>query len=64
MTEILALAALWLGLALAYFYEYPVGFYVTTVAFLAYLAARGGRALAVLAARSPRPAPPGAEELA
>jgi zinc/manganese transport system permease protein len=35
----------WLGLGLAYFYEYPVGFYITTVAFLVYLLARAGRAL-------------------
>ena len=30
----------WLGLALAYFYEYPVGFYITTVAFVLYVLAR------------------------
>jgi zinc/manganese transport system permease protein len=34
----------WVGLALAYFYEYPVGFYITTVAFVVYLAARLARA--------------------
>jgi zinc/manganese transport system permease protein len=36
----------WLGLALAYFYDYPVGFYVTAVAFAMYVLARAGRALA------------------
>jgi zinc/manganese transport system permease protein len=36
----------WLGLALAFFYEYPAGFFVTTVAFAAYVLARAGRALA------------------
>lgn len=30
----------WVGLALAYFYEYPVGFYITTVAFVMYVLAR------------------------
>ena len=33
----------WVGLALAYFYEYPVGFYITTVAFVMYVLARAGR---------------------
>ena len=41
----------WLGLALAYFYEYPVGFYITTVAFVMYVLARLLRA----ALDSPRP---------
>jgi zinc/manganese transport system permease protein len=36
----------WVGLALAYFYEYPAGFFVTTVAFAAYVLVRAGRALA------------------
>jgi zinc/manganese transport system permease protein len=36
----------WLGLALAYFYGYPVGFYVTTVAFTLYVLARAARAVA------------------
>jgi zinc/manganese transport system permease protein len=36
----------WLGLALAYFYDYPVGFYVTTVAFAIYVLARIARTLA------------------
>ena len=30
----------WVGLALAYFYNYPVGFYITTVAFAVYVIAR------------------------
>jgi zinc/manganese transport system permease protein len=34
----------WLGLALAYFYEYPVGFYITSVAFALYVLARLVRA--------------------
>jgi zinc/manganese transport system permease protein len=36
----LALAVTWLGLALAYFSIYPVGFYVTSLAFAAYVLAR------------------------
>lgn len=36
----LALAVTWLGLALAYESVYPVGFYVTTLAFAAYVVAR------------------------
>lgn len=39
----LALVIVWLGLAVAYFSIYPVGFYVTSLAFAAYLAARLGR---------------------
>ncbi|HEY4412648.1 MAG TPA: metal ABC transporter permease [Gaiellaceae bacterium] len=36
----LALAVTWLGLALAYFSIYPVGFYITSLSFAAYLVAR------------------------
>jgi zinc/manganese transport system permease protein len=42
----IALAVTWLGLALAYFSIYPVGFYVTSLAFGAYVLARAGRVLA------------------
>jgi zinc/manganese transport system permease protein len=35
----------WVGIALAYFYDYPVGFYVTTVAFALYVLARVARAV-------------------
>jgi zinc/manganese transport system permease protein len=35
----------WIGLALAYFYGYPVGFYITTAAFVAYVLARVGRSV-------------------
>ncbi len=35
----------WVGLALAYFYGYPVGFYITTLAFACYVIARVARAL-------------------
>jgi zinc/manganese transport system permease protein len=42
----IALGVTWLGLALAYFSIYPVGFYVTTLAFGVYVLARIGRAVA------------------
>jgi zinc/manganese transport system permease protein len=41
----LSLAVTWAGLALAYYTDYPVGFFVTTLAFGAYLITRGVRAL-------------------
>ena len=42
----LALAVTWLGLALAYFSIYPVGFYVTSLAFALYVGVRLAGALA------------------
>jgi zinc/manganese transport system permease protein len=42
----IALAVTWLGLALAYFSIYPVGFYVTSLAFGLYVCVRLSRALA------------------
>jgi zinc/manganese transport system permease protein len=39
----LALAITWLGLAIAYYSPYPVGFWITTIAFVAYLGARVSR---------------------
>src|SRR5205814_8941324 len=41
----LALAVTWLGLALAYFSIYPVGFFVTSLSFGLYVLVRLGRAL-------------------
>jgi zinc/manganese transport system permease protein len=41
----IALAVTWLGLALAYFSVYPVGFYITSFAFASYVAVRVGRAV-------------------
>jgi zinc/manganese transport system permease protein len=40
LTILLGVAVTWLGLALAFFSIYPVGFFVTTLAFAAYVAAR------------------------
>jgi len=42
----IALAVTWFGLALAYFSVYPVGFYVTSLAFALYVCVRVARALA------------------
>jgi zinc/manganese transport system permease protein len=41
-----ALIIVWLGLGIAYFSIYPVGFYVTSIAFAIYLAARLARVIA------------------
>ncbi len=45
LTVAIGLAVTWLGLALAYFSIYPVGFYVTSLAFAAYVLARCARAV-------------------
>ncbi len=45
LSIVFALLIAWLGLALAYFTVYPVGFYVTSLAFGLYVAIRAGRAL-------------------
>lgn len=42
----LAVAVTWLGLAIAYFSPYPVGFWVTSVSFAVYLAVRSARGIA------------------
>jgi zinc/manganese transport system permease protein len=42
---VIALAVTWIGLALAYFENHSLGFYVTTLAFVAFVAARVCRAL-------------------
>jgi zinc/manganese transport system permease protein len=42
----IALAVTWLGLALAYFSVYPVGFYVTSLSFALYVIVRVARSLA------------------
>lgn len=49
----LALAVTWLGLGIAYFSPYPVGFWVTSLSFGLYVAVR--LALALLASRHPQP---------
>ncbi len=49
----LALAVTWLGLAIAYFSPYPVGFWVTSLSFGAYVAVRLGRGLIARRADEP-----------
>jgi zinc/manganese transport system permease protein len=45
LSVIFALLIVWLGLGIAYFSIYPVGFYVTTFAFGLYVALRAARAI-------------------
>jgi zinc/manganese transport system permease protein len=44
LSVVLGVLITWVGLALAYFYDYPVGFYITSVAFAVYVAVRLMRA--------------------
>jgi zinc/manganese transport system permease protein len=46
LTIVFGLMIVWLGLAVAYFSIYPVGFYITTFGFAGYVLASGWRALA------------------
>jgi zinc/manganese transport system permease protein len=46
LSVVFALAIIWVGLTLAYFSDYSLGFYVATIAFALYLVSRVGRALA------------------
>jgi zinc/manganese transport system permease protein len=46
LSVVFALLVMWLGLGVAYFSPYPVGFWTTTFAFGLYLLAAGGRRLA------------------
>ena len=43
LSVVLSVAVTWMGLALAYYTFFPVGFFITTLAFAAYLAARATR---------------------
>ena len=45
LSVLFAIAVVWLGLGIAYFSIYPVGFYITSLAFALYLTARLVRAL-------------------
>ncbi len=55
LTVLFALATIWIGLTLAYFGNYSVGFYVSTIAFVLYVVCRAGRAaLQWLHGRAPR----------
>jgi zinc/manganese transport system permease protein len=52
ITIALGLAVTWLGLAVAYFTPYPIGFFVTTFAFAGYVAAAAVRHGGVIARRA------------
>lgn len=54
LSVLLALAVTWLGLGIAYFSPYPVGFWVTSLSFGLYVAVRLGRV--ALTGRAPEPA--------
>jgi len=43
LTVAIGISITWVGLGLAYFYNYPVGFYITSVAFVVYVVVRVGR---------------------
>jgi zinc/manganese transport system permease protein len=45
LSVLFALVVVWAGLGLAYFSIYPVGFYVTSIAFVVFLAARLARSI-------------------
>jgi zinc/manganese transport system permease protein len=45
LSALIGLAAVWSSLTLAYYTDYPVGFYVTSIAFAAYVAASAWRRL-------------------
>jgi zinc/manganese transport system permease protein len=49
----IALGVTWAGLAIAYYSPYPVGFWITSLSFALYVAARVGRALAARRQRAP-----------
>jgi zinc/manganese transport system permease protein len=46
LSVVIGVVITWVGLALSYFYNEPVGFYITATAFVLYAAARVARALA------------------
>jgi zinc/manganese transport system permease protein len=52
LAVLLAFAATWLGLTAAYYSPYPLGFFVTTIAFAGYLLALGRRSLRTMLSRS------------
>jgi zinc/manganese transport system permease protein len=55
LSVLIAVVVTWLGLIVAFYSPYPIGFYVTTFAFAAYVLARLGR---LAADRRPRLVPP------
>jgi zinc/manganese transport system permease protein len=51
LAVLIALAVTWVGEALAFYSPYPIGFWVTSLAFASYLLAAGGQAAATFAGR-------------
>ena len=45
LSVVIALVVCWTGMAIAYWTPYPIGFFVTSVAFAVYLLARGARSV-------------------
>ena len=56
LSVVLALVTVWVALFVAYYSPYPVGFWLTTVAFGLYLLTAGGSLAARRLARRPVPA--------
>jgi zinc/manganese transport system permease protein len=59
LTVLIGFIVTWLGLLAAFYWPYPLGFFVTTFAFAAFLAAHGARALQGVRTRSGSPVPLG-----
>ena len=55
LTIVFGLVIVWLGLIIAYFSVYPVGFFVTSIGFGLYVLTSGARGAATRLARRPRP---------
>lgn len=51
LSVVIAVTVTWIGESMAFFSPYPIGFWVTSVAFAAYLAARAARSIAVVTGR-------------
>ena len=58
LSVLIAVAVTWLGEGIAFFSPYPIGFWVTTLAFAAFLLATGYRAIADRAGRRRAPSRP------
>ncbi|MFC8520354.1 metal ABC transporter permease [Streptomyces sp. NPDC057257] len=63
LAVLLAVAATWLGLTAAYYSPYPLGFFVTTIAFAGYLLALGRRSLREVLGRTRAGAAPTAKDV-
>ncbi|MEU2923489.1 metal ABC transporter permease [Streptomyces sp. NPDC007251] len=63
LAVLLAFAATWLGLTAAYYSPYPLGFFVTTIAFAGYLLALGRRALREVLSRTRAGTAPSAKQV-